>query len=181
MTRFDRFARGFYRQARADFGTFLRLEHDGEIPTCHRLHYLQMACEKLAKAYQFRSRRPNEQDLLSRHAQIEHALPLIVREVYRRASPASKNLGRLLIKLEHLARQLDLLSPSVDDGGRRPDNCEYPWESGDMVVIPAEYEFPSMQLLHGDPAGRTLLNKILPIVFGRDYGFFDEATDRDHA
>jgi hypothetical protein len=38
------------------------------VPTCHRLHYLQMACEKLAKAYRLRDTKAAVDDLVSRHA-----------------------------------------------------------------------------------------------------------------
>lgn len=39
----------FIRQAASDFEAFQRVS-DLELPACHRLHLLQMATEKLAKA-----------------------------------------------------------------------------------------------------------------------------------
>jgi hypothetical protein len=38
----------FLRQARSDWETYQRID-DPTWPTCHRLHFLQMATEKLAK------------------------------------------------------------------------------------------------------------------------------------
>ena len=40
----------FLRQARSDFRTFRDLQK-GNAPLCHQAHYVQMATEKLAKAY----------------------------------------------------------------------------------------------------------------------------------
>jgi hypothetical protein len=39
----------FLKQARSDWETYQRID-DPVWPTCHRLHFLQMATEKLAKA-----------------------------------------------------------------------------------------------------------------------------------
>ena len=41
---------GFARQAQADFQTFERLQAM-PVPECHKLQFLQMACEKLVKAH----------------------------------------------------------------------------------------------------------------------------------
>jgi hypothetical protein len=40
----------FLTQARSDWQVFEHL-YDSDFPECHALHYLQMATEKLAKAY----------------------------------------------------------------------------------------------------------------------------------
>ncbi|MEW6249344.1 MAG: hypothetical protein AB1716_01755 [Planctomycetota bacterium] len=61
--------------------------------------------------------------------------------------------------LRKLARQIELLAPAVDDAGRSPANCEYPWPSPDgRIIAPAEHAF-GLGLLH-EKAGATLL-KIL--------------------
>lgn len=51
----DQWRRAFAVQARADLETreFLRSMDAGKIPECHRLQFLQMACEKLVKAHMF--------------------------------------------------------------------------------------------------------------------------------
>lgn len=38
-------------QAQSDYEMFLRLQKSRDAPLCHRLHYLQMTTEKLAKAF----------------------------------------------------------------------------------------------------------------------------------
>ncbi len=40
----------YARQADADFNTFEAIQ-DLSIPSCHKLQFLQMACEKLVKAH----------------------------------------------------------------------------------------------------------------------------------
>ncbi len=47
----EEWAKGFARQARADFETWDRLQGIPETPECHRLLFLQMACEKPTKAH----------------------------------------------------------------------------------------------------------------------------------
>lgn len=48
-------AEGYALQSRSDFTVYRVLgEASGRIDECHRLHYLQMACEKIAKAYRLR-------------------------------------------------------------------------------------------------------------------------------
>ena len=74
-----------------------------------------------------------------------------------------RNQTRLLNQIEQLVGEIDRLHPSVDDGGRRPDNCEYPWDDGaGNVLAPAEQTFPNLDLLT-QHAGRTLL-KIIAVA-----------------
>jgi hypothetical protein len=40
----------FRQQALSDYAVFRHLTRVADIPVCHRLHYLQMATEKLAKS-----------------------------------------------------------------------------------------------------------------------------------
>lgn len=44
----------FLTQARTDFQVFHLFQENEAIPTCHSLHYLQMATEKLGKSYAWR-------------------------------------------------------------------------------------------------------------------------------
>ena len=67
--------------------------------------------------------------------------------------------------IRQLAREIDLLAPAVDDDGRRPDNCEYPWEDDRGVLhVPAEHGFGGLGTLHRHRAGSTLLKIILAAV-----------------
>jgi hypothetical protein len=51
MSTADEWAKGYARQASADFTTWSWLQGRDAIPACHKLLFLQMACEKLTKAH----------------------------------------------------------------------------------------------------------------------------------
>jgi hypothetical protein len=60
---------------------------------------------------------------------------------------------------KRLAREIELLSPAVNDGGKRKDNCEYPWDYGGKINVPAEWPFANLDLLTA-LAGRSILKRI---------------------
>jgi hypothetical protein len=127
---------------------------------CHRLHYLQMACEKIAKAYRCRDTDAKLEDLLTRHVGIVKfvgsflASPLIKQEYAGR----SAMLSSVSKMARQLARAVELLAPAVDHA-RTPANAEYPWESGNSVVAPCQYTFPNLAALQ-QPSGGTFLKLI---------------------
>lgn len=53
----NRFQRVWWVQAKSDHEMFVVCRSNG-LPRCHSLHFLQMATEKLAKAYFWRSGNP---------------------------------------------------------------------------------------------------------------------------
>ncbi len=157
----DRWRRAFALQAQADLRTrdFLCRPEARQMPECHRLQFLQMACEKLVKAHMYDVGMipPRAHTVIAKH------LPGIVNE-YQKRQTGKKLPSHLDQRVRALAREIELLAPAVDDAGRRPVNCEYPWSDpvGDRIFIPAEYEFTSLKL-HDDVAGRVIL-KVLPIA-----------------
>jgi hypothetical protein len=69
------------------------------------------------------------------------------------------NLNRMrvvLVLVRHLAEEIEVLNPAERRDGRRPDNCEYPWEAGNQVVSPLEWSFNPLRLCTV-PAGRTFI------------------------
>ena len=62
----------------------------------------------------------------------------------------------VLTLVRRLAEEIDVLNPSVRRDGRRPDNCEYPWEAGGQVVSPLDWSFHPLRLCNV-PAGRTFI------------------------
>jgi hypothetical protein len=149
---------GFARQADADFRTFELLQSQ-PIPECHKLQFLQMACEKLVKAH-LCGTGTDPEAIQSSHAYISASLPVVLRQNamhFNLKGPAAK---KVLEAARHLAEEIELSSPSVDRGGRRPDNCEYPWEDEDgKLHLPLEWTFyPSRLLL--EPSGRSVLKLI---------------------
>jgi hypothetical protein len=132
-----------------------------------------MACEKLSKAFRCRSRGVDPDDLKRSHKSIEKTLPQIAREVFRRSRRAQPHdRSEVMKRLGHIARQIELLSPAIDDDGKRDDNCEYPWDAGpDKVEVPIDFSFPNMTLLYRDPAGVLLRKDVLPTVFSDQFEF----------
>jgi len=156
MSNVDDWQRAFARQARADFETWDGLQGQRDVPDCHKLHFLQMACEKLAKAH-LCTEGSDPKKIQASHAYFARAFPRIAEYHYARIGNSRGKYKGVFKPLRQLAREIELLAPAVDDGGRRPDNCEYPWELPDGAIrAPAEHTFPNLSLLDA-PNGFTLL------------------------
>ncbi|HLX65250.1 MAG TPA: hypothetical protein VKX17_28535 [Planctomycetota bacterium] len=148
----------YAKQARADFNArvclfdmnrgAIRTPPGIAVPSCHHLMLLQMSCEKLCKAH-LCAKGTNPDDLTGSHAYVANVLPTIFRMQFARHFDRNlRSQARFVRRVSHLARQIELLAPAVRDGGRRMDNCEYPWEdAAGHVVVPAEYSFPNMNIL----------------------------------
>ncbi len=88
-------------------------------------------------------------------------LPIVVRQEITRMHPAAaRKMAWIVHRIGPLLREVELLSPSVDDGGLRPANCEYPWaDNGGAVRVPSRETFPNLASLY-TPLGRELLRLI---------------------
>jgi hypothetical protein len=78
MATIDEWSLAYARQASADFNTF-DLIQSLDVPDCHKLQFLQMACEKLVKAHRCVTGTPPE-DLQSSHAGVAVHLPPVLRQ-----------------------------------------------------------------------------------------------------
>lgn len=156
-------SRAYARQALADLDT-REVPLDAEVPACQHLHFLQMACEKISKAHRCLGGADPE-TLMHSHGFAAKVLPQIAREFLRRSAFAAElpvARGQIEPMVRQLAREVDLLTPAVDDDGRRPDNCEYPWEdSGGTLHVPAEHGFGPLGTLHRHRAGATFLKIVV--------------------
>jgi hypothetical protein len=156
----EAWASAFMAQSRSDWQVYGRLAADPQIPACHHLHYLQMACEKIAKAYRCRDGTVNLEELLKRHVGFSKFLGSFlaspsVKEAYRGRAAQLRAVAALA---RALAREIEKLAPSVDRAAS-PENAEYPWDSGEGIVSPCEYNYPRLSLLTS-PGGRTLLKLV---------------------
>src|SRR5487761_19124 len=160
-------ARGYARQADADFRAWdLYQKHPEALSAeCHKLLYLQMACEKLCKAHLIR-RGSSPEALRTSHGYIAEPLPVIIKQEISFRNRNLKTVAWLVRHVAHLAREIELLNPAVQRAGHRPDNCEYPWESAGKVISPLDHSFPLLNLIVA-PAGRTLL-KLLRSAIDRN-------------
>jgi len=70
--------------------------------------------------------------------------------------PGKKDLiKQLKTRFKQLGVEIEALCPAINRV-QRPDNCEYPWESGSTIESPLDWKFASLQFLE-QPGGRTFL------------------------
>lgn len=149
-------SQAFARQACSDFEVWDRLLQEDDLPQCHRLHYLQMAMEKAAKAHLV-AVGSDAGPLQSSHAYIAKVVPIIVRDGLGR-TPGG-NSPWVVAAVRHLSRKIELLAPAVTDGGVVPSNCEYPWrDTVGQIIAPADHDFGID--LHGDKAAKTMIKEV---------------------
>lgn len=157
-------ASAFAVQSQSDWQVYDRLTAEPQIPVCHKLHYLQMACEKIAKAYRCRDMSTNLEELLKRHVGFAKFIGSFlaspsIREAYKGRDAQLREVSRLT---RALAREIEKLAPAVDRAGS-PENAEYPWESGGDVIAPCRYSYPRLSLLTS-AGGRTLLKLVAKAI-----------------
>lgn len=153
------FAEAFRLQAASDLDAYESLVPT-TVPVIHRLHYLQMWLEKLCKAYLWLPQ-VTAVELRVRHQVVGAVLPRLIGENWRRLTAFPRPPPMLAIRA--LCREVDLLHPQVDDGGRRPDNVEYPWESGGTIHVPAAFKFELVGKLYKAP-GPALLKAAVQLT-----------------
>jgi hypothetical protein len=154
-------SRAYAIQARADLAARDVLISEQALPTCQQLHFLQMACEKVAKAHLCWGG-ADPTTLQRSHVVVAKTIPMIARQLLARGVVrGGRSHEKMMKAIYRLAQEVDFLAPSADDGRRRPDNCEYPWEDdqGDLQ-IPAEYPFSELGRLHLHEAGRSYVKVI---------------------
>lgn len=123
-----------------------RLLNRQRAPRCHQLHFLQMATEKLAKAFLSGSGTPGR-----RPANVHTAFTGSVRMAKQRADirkicgfPEDRraSYNSYIDMLIPTAREIERLAPGV--GGADSPNTEYPWLHAGQVTSPLFYGFFSV-------------------------------------
>lgn len=143
----SRWADAFARQARSDWQVYQQLSQS-DLPRCHALHYLQMTCEKIAKAYRIRDSYADVDEIMKHHIGFVSFINIFARSEALREQFTGRDeqLRQLVRYWSHIARQIERLAPAVDRD-QRPDNCEYPWFDGQDVIVPCLYDFPNLDSL----------------------------------
>jgi hypothetical protein len=153
-------ALAYARQAWADFRAWELYEQHPEAVAaeCHRLLFLQMACEKLCKAHLIRAG-AQPRGLQASHGYTAKHLPTVIRQQIIESGGDLARMQGVLTLARHLAGEIELLNPAVRRGGAGEDNCEYPWEAGDKVVSPLDWTFYPLRLVavRGGPTFIKLL------------------------
>lgn len=136
------------------------LEGDAKVKVCHKLEFLQMACEKLVKATLCCGGEDPLGDMQSSHAYVKQQLPTILRQEAALVNLPRAKAREVQHRGRHFAEEIDVLAPAVKRGGQRPDNCEYLWEDGNGALrVPLDWPFIPAQLVIL-PVGRTILRLI---------------------
>ncbi len=156
----EAWARAYAAQARSDWQVYKALQFEARQSACHELHFLQMACEKIAKAYRLRDDSVPLEKIRTEHVGCDKFLKNYLksseaREFYR---GRPKQLEAATPKLVQLMKQIQALCPAIDSVAC-PTNVEYPWEDGSgRVIAPCEHRFLAPDLTTAQ--ARTLLKII---------------------
>lgn len=166
------YQRLWWQQARSDHACFELLCSEG-VSQCHCLHYLQMATEKLAKAYFWSSGQPPRS-----HAAFRQFVKFLADQHHRprdRERIAGIFAFRRFVDFQNWMRAvspivhaLERLAPSLAGNGPNP---EYPWPAGAPEFAPVNHDFAAWRLLTA-PRGRELV-QVIRIAMRR----FDELAD----
>jgi hypothetical protein len=160
----------YARQAVSDFEVYTLLSQEGELPACHRMHYLQMSLEKAAKAHFWSG--PGAGAAKSKvnrtHQVAEKYLPAVYKAFWYKTRGKTIIPGNVLKAAKLLCQEVDLLAPAVYDEMQRLDNCEYPWavvdnEETTAVHSPLDHLFAPEAMVRR-PGTSTFLKAVLASV-----------------
>ena len=104
----DNWGKAYARQALADFDTWNQLQGMGDIPSCQKLHFLQMACEKLCKAHLCKQRGAQPEDYQSSHTYTAKNLGIVIRQQLSLMANSPRNGQFLLASCKSFAREIEL-------------------------------------------------------------------------
>ena len=158
----------WWRQAQSDHSVFVHLRRAG-VGECHLLHYLQMATEKLSKAYLWRSGHAPPKvhtgfvrflkALLDRHADLDRIATILG---FRRR----EDLDNWVRNVQTLAYSLQNMAPAEAGNGPNP---EYPWPHEAPTDCAILHTFAMWNQLSNTGQGRKLIE-----IIGRAISRFDE-------
>lgn len=147
----------WWKQANSDYQLFNQLRR-ANANECHLLHYLQMATEKLSKAYFWRSGHPPRMG----HAGFVRFLKALLDRRIPELDLVAKVLGfsrredleRWVSRARALAYSIQNIAPAEAKNGPNP---EYPWPHGDPAYCPCEHRFQLWEQLINTGQGRKLV------------------------
>ena len=160
-----RLADAYAEQSQSDFRVYS--EHLRGAEECHRLHYLQMACEKIAKAYRVRDLVALGSHDLYSHLAFSRFIVGFLKNPQIRLRYAGRDAKRRQIERDaHVfSAEIEKLAPAVDRE-QTPANVEYPWAAGATVFVPCRHDYPLSRRLR-EQSGRDFL-KLVETAIG-DY------------
>ncbi len=153
----EEWAEAYWRQSKNDWDAFPKLCAETSVLNCNVLHFLQMAGEKIAKAYRLRDTDADLDSLLGSHVALSRFMPsfLLSTAVQAEYYGRKARFQAVATAIKKLAREVEKLAPAVDRENS-PENAEYPWEAGGKVMFPASYRFPNLSMLEA-PLGQRFI------------------------
>lgn len=146
----------WWKQAQSDLRMFVQLRRSGA-SECHLLHYLQMATEKLSKAYLWRSGHAPPKThtgfvrflraLLGRRGDLDR-----IAQVFGFGRQA--DMDNWMRSVQVLAYSLQNIAPAEAGDGPNP---EYPWPHDAPEHCPVDHTFALWSQLSNTGQGRKLL------------------------
>jgi len=172
-------ARAYAEQARADYNAYVASGEAAQpaLAEHHRLQLLQMALEKLAKAFLYHA----EPDARYSHHVVLSAINRL--RSHAVAEAAGMNLvsfRRALDAAKPIFLQIEAASPSVGFDGRgltreeseRTANAEYPWQADPnnpaSWIAPASYPFAVVKALRRDSRSVTAVRLLDRLIQAAD-------------
>lgn len=147
----------WWQQAHSDHALFVRLRGIGS-HECHLLHYLQMATEKISKAYFWRSGHAPPK---SHTGFIRFLKALLDRRAVELERIAKAFGFARAVDLERWAKSVQVLAYSLQNiapaEARNGPNPEYPWPHEAPAHCPADHNFALWNQLCNTGQGRKLM------------------------
>jgi hypothetical protein len=145
----------WWSQAQSDYALFLRLRAAG-VRECHLLHYLQMATEKLSKAYLWRSGHapPKSHTGFVRFLRALLDRPQLDRIADILGFRRGEDLENWVRRAQVLAYSLQNIAPAEAGDGPNP---EYPWPHAAPANCPMDHAFALWNQLSNTGQGRKLM------------------------
>ena len=135
-------ARAFANQALSDLHAHEILA-GSDADKCHRLHFLQMAAEKICKAHLIDAN--GYEAMKPVHCIVAKHLPIIIRQLLVQHHQKNSVIRQRVKFAKHLGVEIDILSPSCKAAGTHEENSEYPWSWADLSIgIPCTFSFPNI-------------------------------------
>jgi len=150
----------WWKQAKSDLAICIRLRRDGA-HECRVLHYLQMATEKISKAYLWRSGHSPPKS----HTGFIRFLKALLDRRADELEWIAKTLGfgrpedldKWVTSVQMLAYSLQNIAPAEAGNGPNP---EYPWPHESPVHCPSDHSFALWNQLLNTGQGRKMMEFI---------------------
>lgn len=111
------------------------------VEVCHSLHYLQMATEKMGKAFLLAHNEISAEDAERNHEGFAKYIKIAARNhaLARKLEMRPEKFRDLINdRFVPLAQRIEQLAPALAKGGANP---EYPWRDNSGFNIPCQWDF----------------------------------------